>query len=222
MATDRREIEKLKGYNVKHFGHRLPYTAADSDDIKQEVELACLEAEQRFDADKGASLATFQSRYAVGMVKNMLTRKSNGSGIKYSEKHGLRRVDCTNTSKLDDVWERMSRAQRAEAAEKGASLVGMDDPAEEDMRRAVRVLLADLPEAEFEVITRRYFLGESCLQVAAKMGLGHPWNVCVIERRALEILKTAALSLGLQDGLADIGASFSDGRTDVELEDVDA
>jgi hypothetical protein len=44
----------------------------------------------------------------------------------------------------------------------------------------------------------------------------------VIERRALEILKTAALSLGLQDGLADIGASFSDGRTDVELEDVDA
>lgn len=185
MKMSKEEIEKarkLASWTARKHDHKVGLISADRADLEQEAWVAILEARER----ETQECWSYRGQWAEGAVKNYVNRKCQVvSRVMDSESKPVL-VDVSDTSRMDAIWAKMSRSQKAEMIEKGGSMVQPGiDPMDIDRKRVVEKLMRVLNAQEREVVARRWFGEDSFQKIANEMGLRNKAQACDIEKKAL-------------------------------------
>lgn len=141
----------------------------ESDDLAQEVLLELLRHPDRWRHKDDASLIAYANGIARLKVLNALRRISRLRRV-----HPILAFDLAIAVEIEDEVEDVKR---------------------EELRRCVRAV-AQLPDAQREVIAMRYFLGRSFEEIAERLGHNNANAAYQLHHRAVSNLKTI---LGVPD-----------------------
>lgn len=211
------KADRISRWCANQHWHKMGLVSAEPEDLRQEAWVGLLEAMKREDAEREDSKWAFRSASMSGHVKNHVNRDCQVvRRVMQGEKPVL--LDATDTARLDGLWSKMSRAQKAQMAEKGGSLMTMPEAMELDRRQLMEMLTEVLDERELEVVVRRWWFEETYEVVAKAMGMSHKMVVLKMERKALEKMRGWAEEKGIvEDLLHEAGIDEASGMDEVDL-----
>ncbi len=161
------------------------YPFAEVEELAQEGCVGLLEAASRYDAGRGASLATFGGKRVVGAILDHIRWVLNGRRL----------VSDTACWDEDSSGPECSLPARDSRSAESQEMVLR-------FRRFLRAAWPDLPEPAREVVRRRYLEGESVREVAAALGVSLA-TVARRERAGLDWLRERFRECGYGRDLGD-------------------
>lgn len=205
---------------VKHFARCLVQgnERLCFEDAVSEGCLALVQAARAYRPDRGVSFASFASFRIRGAILDALrksephSRQLRSSMRRYDEAWDELATELGREPQAAEVAARLGMGQSEFGALIGAPAIrtlylaevgagaekkaGVAEPAEDIaigqiQARLIRRMVASLPPRERELVVRRYFIGDTMVNISRDLGVSVP-RACEMHRRALDRMRKAA------------------------------
>ncbi len=201
---------------VRYLAQRYRHLGEPLEDLVQVGTIGLINAVDRYDPSRGASLATYAAPTIVGEIKRYfrdrvwsvrVPRRLQELYARLTEARGVLAQELGRQPTVHEVAERLGVEEEdaLEAFEalqtcatvpleavdgSPAPVVAVDDPALADVvdRESLRPLLHRLPEREKRILVLRFFRGLSQSQIAAELGISQ-MHVSRLLARTVEELR---------------------------------